>query len=97
MEWILGSIALVGIAIGVYAFLKRHQRYGAVCTALALLCPLLTAAVCSLKHTRAYGGTNFEFLVHSAFVDGDPCPWILLILWGAEVICILKATSKMLK
>ena len=57
---------------------------------LAVLCPVLILSFCSLRNDRAFGGTKWEFLVHSATIDGDIWPYIILILFIVEIICIVR-------
>jgi len=57
---------------------------------LAILCPTIAILFGSLQSERVFGGTKLEFFIHSATVDGDIWPWILLVLLIAEVVCIVK-------
>ena len=51
----------------------------------------------SLQDGRAFGGTKLEFFIHSATVDGDIWPWILLALLIAEVICIVRTVCMVVR
>lgn len=64
---------------------------------LAVICPILAVWFCSLKESRAYGGTDWKFMLHSATVDGDSCPWILLVLLVIEVIFIVGTIKKFIQ
>lgn len=83
-------ITICGLMSGVYTLLKINKTKGIFRLALAALCPIITMSFCSLKDDRVFGGTNWEFLVHSATIDGDIWPWVILILFIIEIIYILK-------
>lgn len=91
MMWVIGFISAFGLAAGVYSLAKTSKARGAVELLLALLCPTIAILFSSLQDTRAFGGTKMEFFIHSATVDGDIWPWILLVLLVVEVISIVRA------
>jgi len=97
MGWIIGIITVCGFAAGLYWLVKRDRIRGIKTLIPAILCPIITEAFCSLRDDRAFGGTKWEFLRHSATVDGDIWPWILLILLVAELVCVVRTGYVVLK
>ena len=95
MFWLLGIVTVFGFSAGIYSLVKQNKVNGILELSLAVLCPLITISFCSLKDTRAFGGTNWEFLVHSATIDGDIWPWIILVLLIAEIIAIVRTLCTM--
>lgn len=96
MYWILGVISALGILSGVWMFLRFSRVGGIMRVILSLACPAVTVWFCSLKEARVYGGTDWEFLLHAATVDGDFCPWLLLFLLITEVVLIVAAGFRLL-
>lgn len=90
MKWILGIITLLGVLTGVYTFLKTDKFKGICQVILAVVSPVITMSFVSLKESRAFGGTDWEFLVHSATIDGSILPWLNLILFAIEVVFIVR-------
>ena len=97
MYWIIGIISVLGIMTGIFSILKQNKVNGIIRIVLAIVCPIIAVWFCSLKESRAYGGTDWEFMLHSATVDGDFYPWILLVLLGVEVILIAGTIVKVIK
>lgn len=97
MIWIIGIISVLGIATGIYSFAKINKVKGIVELLLAILCPAIAFLFGSLQDDRVFGGTKFEFFFHSATVDGDVWPWILVILLIAEVVCIIRTVCMFAK
>ena len=90
MIWVIGIISVLGIVAGIYSLAKINKVKGIVELLLAILCPTIALLFGSLQSERVFGGTKLEFFIHSATVDGDIWPWILLALLIAEVICIVR-------
>ncbi len=90
MIWVIGIISVLGIAAGIYSLAKIGKVKGIAELLLAIICPTIAIWFSSLQNGRAFGGTKLEFFVHSATVDGDIWPWILLVLLIAEVVCIVR-------
>ena len=90
MKWILGIIILLGILAGGYTFLKTDKFKGICQLILVVISPIITLSFVSLKESRAFGGTDWEFLVHSATIDGSILPWLNLILYVIEVVLIVR-------
>ena len=88
MILIICIISILGIAAGIYTLAKMSKVKGIAALLSAALCPTIAILFGSLQSERAFGGTKLEFFIHSATVDGDIWPWILLVLLIAEVICI---------
>lgn len=90
MDWLVGIITICGLVTRSYSLMKINRTKGIIELILAVLCPVLTLSFCSLRNDRAFGGTKWEFLVNSATIDGDIWPYIILILFIVEIICIVK-------
>ena len=93
----IGITSVLGIITGICSILKHNKVNGIIRIVLAIVCPIIAVWFCSLKESRAYGGTDWEFMLHSATVDGDLCPWILFILLVIEVILIVGAIIKVIQ
>lgn len=90
MKWIIGVITLAGVLSGIYSLFKMNKLSGISQIALAAVCPLITIAFLSLKEKYAFGGNDWEFLVHSATIDGIPLVWIILFMFIVEIILIVR-------
>ena len=90
MYLIIGGISILGILAGLYDLFNKRKVFGITQLFLAIICPIITFMYCSLKERRAFGGTDWEFLVHSATIDGDVLPWIVFASFIAEIILILR-------
>lgn len=90
MKLIIGIISVLGVLAGMCILLRKDIIKGICQIVLAVVCPLITIAYLSLKEGRAFGGTDWEFLVHSATIDKDIWPWIILILFVVEIIFIVR-------
>jgi len=90
MVIIIGVITVLGVITGIYALIKTNKIKGIFQIILAIVCPILTALFCSLKDDYAFGGTDWQFIVHSATIDTTPAPWIILILFALEVVFIIR-------
>ena len=97
MKWIIGVITLLGVLAGIYNFLKTDKFKGICQLVLAVVCPIITIWYLSLKASHAFGGTDWEFLVHSATIDGSIYPWICFILFAVDIICIVRTVCKISK
>lgn len=97
MYWVIGIISVLGILAGIYQLINHDKAGGIIRVVLAVVCPVIAVWFCSLKESRAYGGTDWEFMVQSATVDGDIYPWLLLILLVVEVILIVATILKLIK
>lgn len=90
MKLIIGVITVLGVLAGMCIFLRKEKIKGIGQLVLAVVCPIIMIAYLSLKEKHAFGGTDWEFLVHSATVDRDIWPWIILILFVVEIIFIVR-------
>ena len=97
MIWVIGIISVLGIVIGIYSLTKIGKGKGIAELLLAILCPTIAVLFGSLQDGRAFGGTKLEFFIHSATVDGDIWPWILVVLLIAEVVCIVRTACALTK
>ena len=93
MIWVIGIVTVCGFATGTYSLMKISKGKGIIELLLAILCPAIAIMFGSLQSKRVFGGTKLEFFIHSATVDGDVWPWILLVLLIAEVVCIVRTLS----
>lgn len=90
MIWAIGIISVLGVTTGIYSLTKASKVTGIIEILLAVICPVIAILFGSLQDDRVFGGTKWEFFVHSATVDGDIWPWILLVFLIAEIVCIAK-------
>ncbi len=90
MIWVIGMISVLGIVTGIYSIAKINKIKGVAELLLAILCPVIAILFASLQRERVFGGTKLAFFIHSATVDGDIWPWILLVLLIAEAVCIVR-------
>ena len=97
MIWVIGIISVLGIVAGIYSLAKISKVKGIVELLLAILCPTIALLFGSLQSERVFGGTKLEFFIHSATVDGDIWPWILVVLLIAEVVCIVRTACALTK
>ncbi len=93
MIWVIGIISACGILCGIYSLIQRSKINGILEVAIGAVCPIIAILFSSLQDDRVFGGTTWEFFLHSATVDGDIWPWILVILLVAEIVCIVKTIS----
>ena len=70
---ILGLISGVTLCVGVLALQKKGWGRGTMQIILSLWC--------SRKCYFAFGGSDWEFLVQSAWVDRMTFPWIILFVY----------------
>ena len=90
MMFIIGLVTVLGILTGVFVLLRDNKSKGIMQILLAVICPVLTWLLCSLKETHAFGGTDWQFLVHTATIDVSPLPWIVLFMFVIEIVDIIK-------
>ena len=97
MYLVIGILTVLCVLTGIYNLLKHNKINGILRVVVAIICPIIAIWLCSLKESRVYGGNDWEFMVHSATIDGDIYPWILLILLVVEVIIVVETVLKLLK
>jgi hypothetical protein len=78
---ILGLISGVTLCVGVLALQKKGWGRGTIQIILSLAAPALVLWWCSRKRYFAFGGSDWEFLVQSAWVDRMTFPWIILFVY----------------
>ena len=78
-------------------FLKTDKFKGICQLILVVISPIITLSFVSLKESRAFGGTDWEFLVHSATIDGSILLWLNLMLFVIEVVFIVRTIFKISK
>lgn len=97
MIWLIGIISACGIVSGIYSFSKRSKARGIVKLTIAVSCPIIAILFGFLQDDRAFGGTKLQFFVHSATVDGDIWPWIMVILLVTEIVFIVRTACMLTK
>ena len=90
MMFVIGFITILGILTGVFMLLRGNKIKGIMQIVLAVICPVLVWLLCSLKGTHTFGGTDWQFLVHTATIDASPLPWIILFMFIIEIVAIIK-------
>lgn len=96
MNLIIAFITILGLLTAVYAFFKVSKAYGTVQFILTVVCPVVIKLFCSLKHVRAFGGTDWEFLWHSATIDGDFLSWIVFALLMLQIVLIFRTLLRII-
>ena len=94
MGMVLSALAILGVLASVYVIWNYNKIKGVLHLAAAILCPIFTGWYCSLKTERAYGGSDWEFLVHSLKVDGDILAYMAFACLVIEVILIVYGIIK---
>ena len=90
MIWLIGIIVFCGFATGIYSLVRISKVKGMAELTLSSLCLIITILFSSLQNSRAFGGTKWDFFLHSVTVDGDILPWVLFILFISVIIFVMK-------
>lgn len=78
---IMGFISSIGLSVGTRAMKGKSKTRGIIQLVLTFLAPILVILFCLEKDEFVFGGTDWEFLVHSATVDKMIIPWIILVIY----------------
>lgn len=81
MYWVIGFITVLGIITGIFSIIKGDKKIGITQLLLALIFPIIIVLYCLKKESFVFGGTDWDFLIQTAFVDRLIEPWIILILF----------------
>jgi len=78
----LSILFFIGCLFAVFIMIKIDRKMGLlqIITTIGFL--IATKWFCSLKYQFAFGGTDWEFLIHSALVDRMFAPYFILLLFG---------------
>ena len=96
MNLIIAIITILGLLTAVYAFFKVSKAYGTVQFILSVVCPVVIKLFCSLKYVRAFGGSDWEFLWHSATIDGDLWSWVVFALLMLQIVLIFRTLLRII-
>ena len=86
MDFLMGLFVGLGIIVSNQSIKKNNKKLGRIGFVITIFTPIITYLFCLKKTEFAYGGTNLEFLIHSALIDKMIMPWIVLILFIAMLI-----------
>ncbi len=92
----IGFITGIGIIIGIKTYHISKKR-GIIQLILALLAPLLIFWWCKKKPNFVFGGTNWEFLIQTAFIDLMFEPWVILLIYIFLISSIIYNIIKLRK
>lgn len=81
MYWVIGFITVLGIITGIFSIIKGDKKIGITQLLLTLIFPIIIVLYCLKKESFVFGGTDWDFLIQTAFVDRLIEPWIMLILF----------------
>ena len=86
MDFLIGLLTGLGITIGTFTILKNSKIIGITGITLSIIAPIITYIFVSKKETFAFGGSNGEFLIQSAFVDKMIFPWLIILIYIVLII-----------
>jgi RsiW-degrading membrane proteinase PrsW (M82 family) len=81
LDVIIGLIAGVGVFTGVITIVKGNKKMGMIQLVLTIIAPVVTSFWCAKKLDFVFGGTDWEFLIQTAFVDKMIEPWLIFALY----------------
>lgn len=74
--------------------LKKNKKLGAIILVLTIIAPVALSLFCAQKYRFVFGGTDWEFLVQTATIDGLIEPWLILLLYIALITVTLYSLLK---
>lgn len=98
LDLVLGFITGMSFVIGLRTIMAKSKTMGIIQLLLTIANPILVNLWCAKKESFVFTGTDFEFLVQTAFVDKMIEPWVFLILYivliGLIIYNIIKISKK---
>ena len=99
MDFIIGLLTGFGITTGIFAIKNDNKKLGIIQMLLTVITPVATYLFCARKSGFAFGGTDLEFLLHTAIVDKVIVPWLILVMFliliTLMVINVYKLRAKL--
>ena len=99
MDFIIGLLTGFGITTGIFAIKNDNKKLGIIQMLLTVITPVATYLFCARKSGFAFGGTDLEFLLHTAIVDKMIVPWLILVMFliviTLMVINVYKLRAKL--
>ena len=89
MDFIIGLLTGFGITIGIFAIINDNKKLGIIQMLLTVITPIVTYLFCERKSSFAFGGTDLEFLFHTATADKMIVPWIILVMFLILIVLIV--------
>lgn len=74
--------------------LKKNKKLGVIGLVLTVIAPVALSLFCSQKSDFVFGGTDWEFLVQTATIDGLIEPWLILLLYIALISLTIYSLIK---
>lgn len=97
MYYILIAFAILNIIIGFINFRLKKIKLGIFQMLLSILTPIYVYFFCKLKERFVFGGSDFDFLIQTALIDGLIEPWIVLLIYIFLVYLIIISVINILK
>ncbi len=95
MDFIIGLLTGFGITTGIFAIINDNKKLGIIQMLLTAIIPVVTYLFCSRKSSFAFGGTDLEFLLHTATVDKMIVPWLILVMFFTLIVLIVINVYKL--
>ena len=99
MDFIIGLLTGFRIPTGIFAIKNDNKKLGIIQMLLTVITTVATYLFCARKSGFAFGGTDLEFLLHTAIVDKMIVPWLILVMFliliTLMVINVYKLRAKL--
>lgn len=96
MNWIIAIITGLGIVSGILTLIKGNKKMGIIQLILTIIVPIVTSLWCLKKGDFVFGGTDWEFMIQTAAIDGMMQPWLILTLFIILLVLIFINISKLI-
>lgn len=97
MDLVIGIITGLGIISGILTLIKRDKKMGIIQLILTIIVPILISLWCLKKENFVFGGTDWEFMIQTATIDGMLEPWLILALFIMLLVLIFVNIFKLIK
>lgn len=97
MNFIIGFITGLGVVSSIFTILKDNKKMGIIQLVLTIIFPITISLWCLKKEQFVFGGTNWEFMLQTAFVDKMIEPWLILVLFIILLVFIFVNIFKLIK
>ena len=97
MYYVLAIFIIFSIISAIINF--KSKKF--ILSIFQVVLPIITATYiyffCKLKAKFVFGGTDFDFLIQTAFTDGLIEPWIILIVYIIQIYFIVSSFINLFK
>ena len=97
MDWVIGIITGLGIISGILTLIKLDKKMGIIQLILTIIVPILISLWCLKKEDFVFGGTDWEFMVQTATIDGMIEPWLILTLFIIVLVLMFINIFKLIE